>query len=158
MEEEAGLRTYAPAQAILGALRLTPQRLRSPTRIGIGTPLLRLLLQGFAASLPFDPEWYLATNPDLQQAHAAGEIPDLHRHFIGSGWLEGRRGAPPPVDEAWYLETYPDVREAVAAGHIPSATQHYLQTGAKEGRVPCREAEPAARLWREALRAFPPEL
>jgi glycosyltransferase involved in cell wall biosynthesis len=110
----------------------------------------------------FDPAWYRATNPDVEQADT-----DPLLHYIGYGESEGRwpigwfnpvwyranHAVPPgqhalahylchrttgasPIpefDSAWYLATYPDV---AAAGMDPM--EHYLVQGFREGRHPSR--------------------
>ena len=71
----------------------------------------------------FDPEWYLAQNPDI-----AGLDP--LDHYLKHGGREGR-AAGPGFDSASYLYRYPDV---AVAGLNPIV--HYVRYGAKEGRTP----------------------
>jgi hypothetical protein len=80
--------------------------------------------RGLAAS-GFDPEYYLAANPDV----AAAGVDPLD-HFLSSGWREGRN---PNLwfSVAHYLDFYPDV---AAAGINPFL--HYLMAGKSEGRLP----------------------
>jgi hypothetical protein len=84
------------------------------------------------ASGLFDADWYLATNPDVQDA---GLEPLLH--FCRYGWREGRR----PnryFDPAWYLQCNPDVRVAEL-----NPLLHYMRDGDREGRRPVEHFDPA---------------
>jgi hypothetical protein len=137
---------------MLQALRINRERLSSKSKIAIDARLLRGLIQAIVARAPFSDEYYLRTYPDIAEAHAAGNIPDLHRHYIDSGFLEGRFGAPPAVDEAFYTSYYKDVGLAVTRGEIASATEHYVRQGAAEGRVPNRQIKPEVDYWISILR------
>jgi hypothetical protein len=46
----------------------------------------------------FDPEWYLAENPDVAELGV-----DPFEHFIQYGWREGRNPHP-MFDVRWFLE------------------------------------------------------
>ena len=78
-----------------------------------------------AISLLFDPEWYLATYPDVA---AAGLDPI--RHFFEDGAREGR-DPNAFFNTGWYLAQNQDV---VASKVNPFL--HYLLYGAREGRQP----------------------
>ena len=91
---------------------------------------LRVLLR----TIPVDKDWYLAEYPDVAVAIAAGEIRSVQRHFIASGYFEGRLPTCLEVDEAWYLAEYPDVAEGIDRGDFQSAQQHYREHGHDEGR------------------------
>lgn len=136
---------------LLSALRINRERLNSKSKIAIDARLLRGILQAAAARAPFSEEFYLETYPDIAQAHASGSIPDPHKHFIESGYLEGRLGASPGVDEAYYTTLYKDVGLAVSRGEIASATEHYLRSGASEGRIPNKKAKPDMDYWASIL-------
>ena len=85
----------------------------------------RLLIRRIEQAGLFDPDFYLATNPDVREA---GWDPIVH--FLRVGAREGRM--PNPLfDPAFYLRTYPDVGQA---GMNPLT--HYLESGAREGRNP----------------------
>jgi hypothetical protein len=128
---------YVPhVDLLLQALRVGRDRLGSRAKIAIDARLLRKLLMTLAATMPFDEAFYLATYPDLAEAHASGGIKDLHTHFAEVGYFEGRVGSRPEVDEAYYTTTYPDVAQAILRGDVPSGTEHYLRAGMAEGRVP----------------------
>ena len=137
---------------LLQALRINRERLASRSKIAIDARLLRALLQALAATLPFSSEFYLKTYPDVADAYAAGKIPDLHQHFIESGYLEGRQGHAPEVDEDYYRATYRDVAQAVEKGELVSGTEHYLRSGAAEGRAPNQPTQLAIDSWMSLLR------
>lgn len=144
---------YVPhIDLMLQALRINRERLNSRSKIAIDTKLLRGLLQAVAASMPFSDDFYLASYPDIAEAHSVGKVPDLRQHFIEAGFFEGRFGAPPPVDEAFYTSTYRDVGQAVLRGDIKSGTEHYLRTGAAEGRLPSESLRGAVDGWMSLLR------
>jgi hypothetical protein len=88
-------------------------------------PAFRTIAQ--ACGLPgfFDPEWYLADNPDVEEAR----VKPLD-HYLAVGAREGR-DPNPLFDHKWYLERNPDV---ATAGIHPLI--HYLTWGAEEGRDP----------------------
>lgn len=137
---------------LLKALRVNRERLNSKSKIAIDAKLLRGLIQALVARVPFSDEFYLQTYPDIADAHAAGNIPDLQRHFVESGFFEGRFGAPPTVDEAFYTSNYKDVGQAVTRGDIVSGAEHYLRQGAAEGRIPNRQVKPEVDYWVSVLR------
>jgi hypothetical protein len=136
---------------LLQAMRISRERLCSRSKVAIDTRLLRTLLHSLAGQLPFDPGFYLAQNDDVAAAYETGEITDLRRHFIESGFFEGRFGAPPQVDEPFYAESYKDIGAAIRRGDILSATEHYVRAGAAEGRVPCEAMRPEVQRWAAAL-------
>ena len=77
---------------LLQAMRINRERLNSRSKIAIDARLLRTLLQAVVVNLPFSAEFYETTYPDIAEAAAAGKIPDLHRHFVETGYFEGRAG------------------------------------------------------------------
>ena len=137
---------------LLQALRINRDRLNSKSKVAIDAKLLKTLLQAMMANAPFSEEFYKKNYPDLAAANAGGQIPDLHRHFIETGFFEGRFGAPPAVDEAYYTSTYKDVGQAVLKGDVVSGTEHYLRSGASEGRVPNEEIRTELEAWMLVLR------
>lgn len=137
---------------LLQSMRIDRNRLSGRGKIAIDAPLLRLLLHCVIARLPFSAEFYLRTYPDIAAAVAAGQIADLHRHFIDTGWFEGRMGSPPEVDEAAYRGAYADVAEAIDEGRIGSAHDHYMLAGAAEGRVPSPALAATVAQWMSVLR------
>lgn len=145
--------TYVPhIELLLQALRINRDRLNSRSKVAIDARLLKAMLQAMIANAPFSEEFYKVTYPDLAAAHAAGDIPDLHQHYVDSGFLEGRFGAPPPIDEAFYTSNYRDVGQAVLKGDVKSGTEHYMRSGAAEGRLPNEAIRPALEAWMLVLR------
>jgi hypothetical protein len=144
---------YLPHLDLLAqSMRINRERLNSRSKIAIDAKLLRLLLQNLVSHMPFSEPFYRATYEDLNAAAAAGQIPDLHRHFVETGYFEGRIGAPPEVDEAFYVASYPDVAIAIERGDVASAAEHYLRSGAAEGRVPSAALKPEIDHWMGLLR------
>ena len=137
---------------LLRALRINRERLDSRSKIAVDARLMRALLQALAARAPFSDEFYLGAYPDIAAAHAAGDIPDLQRHYVESGFFEGRSGAPPVVDEAFYTSYYKDIGQAVSRGEVASGSEHYLRSGAAEGRVPNQRVKPEIDYWMSILR------
>ncbi len=137
---------------LLQALRVSRERLAGKSKIAIDAKLLRTLIQIAVAHLPFSAEFYAQHYPDLAEAHAAGKIPDLHRHFIDSGFFEGRFGVLPPVDEDFYAALYRDVATAIERGDVASGAEHYMRSGAAEGRVPNAALKPVIDHWNSMLR------
>jgi hypothetical protein len=93
---------------------------------------LRLLL----VHINVDEGWYLARNPDISQAIAAGAFESAKQHFVEHGYFEGRLPFPVTVDEGWYLSQNPDVWENVRNGSVVSAQRHFETDGYREGRLP----------------------
>src|SRR5579871_2470884 len=133
-------------------MRINRERLNSRSKIAIDAKLLRLILQNLVSHMPFSGEFYRSTYADIAAAAAAGQIPDLHRHFVETGYFEGRLGDPSDVDEPFYLACYPDVATAIARGEVGSAAEHYVRSGAAEGRVPSRALQPEVDAWMRLLR------
>jgi len=145
--------SYIPhIELLLQALRINRDRLNSRSKVAIDAKLLKTLLQAIAARAPFSEAFYKQTYPDVASAHAAGQIPDLHQHYVESGYFEGRFGAAPPVDEAFYTSNYKDVGQAVLSGDVASGVEHYLRSGAAEGRLPNAESRAEMESWMSVLR------
>ncbi len=144
---------YIPhVDLLLQALRINRERLNSKSKIAIDAKLLRMMLQALAASAPFSEQFYLATYADVAEANAAGQIQDLHRHFVETGFFEGRFGAAPTVDEAYYTTMYKDVAVAVGRGDVVSGADHYMRSGASEGRLPSAKMKIEIEAWLGVLR------
>lgn len=138
-------------ELLLQSLRISRERLNSRSKVAIDTRLLRTMLQCLARQLPFDTKFYLANNPDIAAAHAAGTITDLHEHFLEAGFFEGRFGAEPLVDESFYAASYQDIGAAIRRGDIVSGSDHYMRSGAAEGRVPSEEMQSEVERWAAVL-------
>jgi hypothetical protein len=153
--EEARLQAsqYVPhVDLLVHSMRVSRERLNSRSKIAIDAKLLRLILQNLVSLMPFSEAFYRATYPDLDEAAASGQIPDLHRHFVETGYFEGRLGAVPEVDEAFYLATYPDVASVIQRGEVGSGQEHYERSGASEGRIPSPALQPDIDAWMALLR------
>ncbi|QDG74557.1 hypothetical protein [Labrenzia sp. PHM005] len=81
-------------------------------------------------SFAFNETFYLANNPDVAEAVAAGTVASAEEHYNLFGWSEGR-DPNEHFDTSFYLSENPDV---AAAGVNPF--HHFLTYGAAEGRVP----------------------
>jgi hypothetical protein len=136
---------------LLQALRISRERLNSRSKVAIDTRLLRILLHSLAGQLPFDPEFYLDSNADVAAAYESGSITDLHRHFIETGFIEGRFGAAPEVDEPFYAASYKDIGAAIRRGEVASARDHYVRAGAAEGRIPSEAMRQDIERWASVL-------
>jgi hypothetical protein len=144
---------YVPHVDLLTqSMRITRERLNSRSKIAIDAKLLRLILQNLVSLLPFSEVFYRDTYADLAAASAAGHIPDLHRHYVETGFFEGRMGAPPDIDEAFYIDAYPDVAGAIERGEVGSAVEHYMRSGAAEGRIPSPALKPEIDSWMSLMR------
>lgn len=101
----------------------------------------------------FNPQQYLAQNPDVASAVQSGSMASPLYHYMKYGMAEGRApnayasgpginffpgasGAPYGFNEQWYLTENPDVAEAVRSGSMPSGMWHYKNFGMREGRAP----------------------
>ncbi len=137
---------------LLSAMRIDRARLNGRGKVAIDARLLRRIVQAAIERLPFSADFYRRTYPDIAAAEASGQIPDLHRHYVETGYFEGRMGTAPAIDEARYAAAYADVAEAIADGRIGSATEHYMLSGAAEGRVPDAAQEADIAAWMSILR------
>jgi hypothetical protein len=140
---------------LMEGLGFNLQRLRGGGKAAVPLPLMQAILSVAAASLRFDPEFYLATYADVRQAYEGGNIKDLREHFIEVGYFEGRMGARPEFDENFYMTQYPDVAAAIARGEVRSAFDHYIQAGSFEGRHATELAIESNKWWSEHLRLPP---
>jgi hypothetical protein len=117
------------------------------SKVAVPAQLLKELLTIVASTLPFEVDFYLATYPDIREAHEAGQIADPRTHFIEEGYIEGRFGSKPNIDEEFYKSTYPDIKTAIATGVVESALDHYLRAGAFEARFPNAESVANTKRW-----------
>lgn len=144
---------YVPHIDLLAhAMRIHRERFNSRSKVAIDAKLLRLILQHLVSHMPFSEEFYCATYADIAAAATAGHIPDLHRHYVETGYFEGRLGAPEVVDEAFYVATYADVATAIERGEVGSGAEHYGKSGAAEGRIPSPAMQPEIDAWMSLLR------
>lgn len=90
---------------------------------------------GFRTSALFDPDFYIAQNPQVAMQIAAGLYASPLEHFVRVGLTAGHAFCP-DFDRHFYLTHHPDVAQAIADGSVPSAEWHYVFLGAREGRPP----------------------
>ena len=144
---------YLPSfDSILHAIGADRAALNDSSKVTIPLELLKFLLQIALVTSEFNEAGYLAANPDVGVAVRTDAVANARAHFIGFGYLEGRKGAT-HVDERWYLATYPDVAEAVKSGRVDSAAEHFEVIGAAEGRSPNARNAASAERWKKALAA-----
>lgn len=115
MASGIGLQSWADA--------LDRVRLRHPMRLSQLQHALSLTRSNLMRRLlpleEFDADWYVATNRDVGEAVAAGQI-TAYEHYAGFGFIEKRPGHPedsarPEADEFWavVLNTLSDVRQSL---------------------------------------------
>lgn len=80
----------------------------------------------------FDPQFYLATYPDLNAVFGSDYM-GAFRHFLSAGMREGRQ-ASAAFDVNSYKNRYPDLRVAYE-NNLPNYYLHYLLIGEREGRI-----------------------
>ncbi len=112
----------------------------------LGGPFERFLADGCQAgssarlSWYFDPAWYLATYPEVQDEIEAGCWNCALQHFLcnptpllyqGVEWFS----------EQFYGRAYPDVLDAVAGGAFRNTYEHFVRHGALERRRPHAEVD-----------------
>jgi hypothetical protein len=104
-----------------------------------------LLQQQFAAAPRFarsiddflavyDEAYYVASNPDIREAIAAGWLADGLSHYQRGGFNDRR--FPFPLDRKWYAMNYPMAAFEVAQGDYTDFTHHYLAAGKARGYRP----------------------
>ncbi|MEM9257912.1 MAG: glycosyltransferase, partial [Pseudomonadota bacterium] len=119
-------------------------------------PQLRWMPRGMVAAIErtmlrlrapdlFDPDFYLACNPDV-----AGEGEDPLRHYLRFGWAEGRKPNP-DFDDGFYRT------EAGLSVSVPvSPLGHFIAYGQYQGISPRSGASPDPRLSRGLRRGGVP--
>jgi len=79
----------------------------------------------------FDETWYLAHNPDVNAAVAAGWMPSGWYHYLHYGEQEGRSPSA-YFDETYYRAANPDVALAIVLGQFKSGFEHFIEYGQSE--------------------------
>ncbi|NMG60843.1 hypothetical protein E1H12_20610 [Geitlerinema sp. P-1104] len=135
-------RFHTPLDAEAGTARLIsleqdlPEN--GPIRLDEGGSLVLIKrdpLTGMELEEFFDADFYLASNPDVADEIANGEVPDPLTHFQRHGQYEGRN--PNALfDTAFYLASNPDVAAGVAEGSVESAATHFINYGQFDWRSP----------------------
>lgn len=142
-----------PYQLLLEELRPTGPSPLQGDNVVVPRAMFELMLRLLVEQMPFDEESYLARNPDVAAAVAAGQIESPHTHFVSKGYFEGRVGGAPMVDAAWYRRRYADVAKELAGGGIASAADHYVDNGAREWRSPTLADQKLVDEWKRAASA-----
>ena len=97
---------------------------------------LHVLIAALRQKGDFDPNFYIATYPDIRQAVQDGTLLDPADHYYGTGYLENRQPRRFIIDERYYLSENPDVAEAMRDGKVTSPHAHFDTVGFREGRAP----------------------
>ncbi len=139
-------RYFPPGQQLLDALGIAAADLAND-RIRVSGPGLRRLISQYRKTIEFDADWYAKTNPDVEGARLAGDVPSLHAHFVASGYMEGRLPHELPFDPNWYHRHYKDIGLAFSATDIEGMRDHYLTKGYFEGRAGTADALADAESW-----------
>jgi cyclophilin family peptidyl-prolyl cis-trans isomerase len=86
----------------------------------------------YSPTVLFNEEYYLARNPDVAAAVAAGTVASGYAQFIAVGQFSG---AAPSIyySDAYYFAANPGVQAAVQAGAFASGYQHFMKTGMAQG-------------------------
>ena len=109
---------------------------RSEDQVTMPAEAFHALIRAAFAGSAFDPAWYRATYPDVDQAIAEGHVADEMTHFACFGYFENRKPRSFDVDELWYETTYQDVAHAVRSGLVADARSHFNTNGYFEPRAP----------------------
>ena len=143
---------YFPSRdRLLRSLNIKRSDLEDPRKAIVNLKLIRQLVEMALLSVPFDEQWYLSQNPDVESAWRSGLIADLRVHYATAGYWEGRSPSPQSFDDAWYRQTYNDVAVALQRGALRTAFDHYRTVGELEGRAPRATAVNDGALWKQLL-------
>lgn len=97
-QEEARPRDVAQIQNVLAALPLPSVRQLQTILPPDMLPKLPKLLRPIVEAAAFDEADYLARYPDIRRKVEEGALLSGHKHYVGSGYFEGRFANPvPPV-------------------------------------------------------------
>jgi len=143
---------YFPSKdRLLRALKAERSDLEASKKTIVSLKLIRQLVEIALLSVPFDEQWYLSQNPDVDGAWSAGLIANLRVHFATAGYWEGRSPSPQNFDDDWYQHTYSDVAAALQVGSLKTALDHYHSVGEEEGRAPNATSVADVALWKQLL-------
>jgi GT2 family glycosyltransferase/glycosyltransferase involved in cell wall biosynthesis len=88
----------------------------------------------------FDPEWYLATYPDVSAQIASGDYSCALEHFLYNP--TPRAYSPSPhFSEAYYTSVHVDLLPAITGGQFRNGFDHFIQFGVFECRRPNPEID-----------------
>lgn len=139
---------FPPPQIILDQLGLRLAELVGGGNVAVPAKFLRILIAELLKSVEFDQEWYARTNPDVEGARLAGDIELLHRHFLATGYFEGRLPHDLPFDPQFYRRHYRDIAENFPASDPEGMRDHFLSKGFFEGRAGTADMLAEAEYWR----------
>ena len=97
---------------------------------------IHLLESALRAKGQYDENYYLTSNPDVNDAVRRGEIASGSDHYFITGYFEGRTPFKIIIDEKYYLKHNSDVADAMRRGVVRSAQEHFDVIGFKEARLP----------------------
>ena len=127
--------TYLPPFDVIKKL-IEISTVRGKPRVSVDYSDFISIIRSFLYNEKIDEEWYLGQYEDVAEALKDGSIQCATRHFVESGYFEGRLPFRLAVDEKWYLAQNPDVAESIRAGKVKSAQAHFQENGYREGRLP----------------------
>ena len=131
-------------QTVSGSYFFDPQLFVDATGIA-EQPYTTLLgapwLGNLRLSLYFDPDWYVAAHPEVEDEVAEGWYGNALHHFLANPRPAEYPGSA-DFDEAFYAARYPDIGEAFAAGTLRTGLQHFVDHGRFEDRQPAPWFDP----------------
>ena len=132
------------SQTVSGSYFFDPQMLVDATQIA-DAPFTALLAAPWLGNLRlspyFDPDWYLAAHPSVEDEIAAGWYGSALHHFLANP-EPARFPGSADFDEAYYATAYPDIGEAIAQGLARTGLQHFIDHGRFEDRRPAPWFDP----------------
>jgi O-antigen biosynthesis protein len=131
-------------QTVSGSYFFDPQMFVDATGIA-EQPYATLLgapwLGNLRLSPYFDPDWYLAAHPEVEDEIAEGWYGNALHHFLANQRPTSFAGSA-DFDEAFYAARYPDVGLAIAEGVLRTGLQHFVDHGRFEDRQPAPWFDP----------------
>ena len=131
-------------QTVSGSYFFDPQMLVDATQIA-EQPFSALLAAPWLGNLRlspyFDPDWYLAAHPSVEDEIAAGWYGSALHHFLANPNPAQFVGSA-DFDEAFYAAHYPDIGDAIATGVTRTGYQHFIDHGRFEDRRPAPWFDP----------------
>lgn len=103
---------------------------RDGENISVDLSKLKMLISYIVEKEPFDEAWYLETYPDVRNALKQGTLESAKRHYVETGYFEGRLPGLGEFDTARYIQKNPDLAQMAS----DEATRHFIYTGYSEGR------------------------
>ncbi len=103
---------------------------RDGENVSVDLGKLKQLISYIVDKEPFDEDWYVATYPDVKTALKKGTLESAKRHYVETGYFEGRLPGLGEFDATTYIQKNSDL------AHMTSeeALKHFIYTGYSEGR------------------------